>query len=170
MTASVSRLTLTAAGMLRLTLIVLLAACAFAPAALATPQHPRASLTDIEADLMCTSCREPLAVAQSPQADSERAYIRTLIAQGLGKRQIEQDMVAQYGEAVLAKPPASGFNLTVYVLPPLILAAGLAILLVALPRWRRRARGAPGSGSAPATAVDPAEAARLDYELGQFRG
>ena len=155
---------------LRLTLIALSAGCALAPAALAAMQPPRASLTDIENDVMCTSCREPLAVAQSPQADSERAYIRGLIAQGLTKRQIEQNLVAQYGEAVLGKPPASGFSLTVYVLPPVILAAGITILLFTLPRWRRRARTAPDRGSAPATRLDPAEAARLEQELSQFRG
>ena len=37
---------------------------------------------------MCTACHEPLAVAQSLEADSERAYIRGLIAQGQTKSQI----------------------------------------------------------------------------------
>jgi cytochrome c-type biogenesis protein CcmH len=155
---------------LRLTLIALLTGCALAPATLAATPPARASLTDIESDVMCTSCREPLAVAQSPQADSERAYIRGLIAQGLTKRQIEQNLVAQYGEAVLGKPPASGFNLTVYVLPPAILLAGIAILAVTLPRWRRRTRSGPDRPAPSAPAFDPAEAARLDQELSQFRG
>ena len=155
---------------LLLTLIALLAAGALAPAAHATNQPARASLTDIENDVMCTSCHEPLAVAQSPQANSERDYIRQLIAQGLTKRQIEQNMVAQYGEAVLAKPPASGFNLTVYVLPPAILAVGVAILLVTLPRWRRRSRSGPEQARRPSPELNPAEAARLDQELSQFRG
>ena len=53
------------------------------PARAAATTQPRASLTDIENDVMCVACHEPLAVAQSPQADSERAYIRRLIAQGL---------------------------------------------------------------------------------------
>jgi cytochrome c-type biogenesis protein CcmH/NrfF len=79
-------------------------------------------------------------------------------------------MVAQYGEAVLAKPPASGFNLTVYVLPPAILAAGIAILLVTLPRWRRRSRAGPDQAFRPAPELSPAEAARLEQELSQFRG
>ena len=102
-----STLNLTRAA-IRMTLVALLAGCALAPAALAANQPARASLTDIENDVMCTSCREPLAVAQSPQANSERDYIRKLIAQGLTKRQIEQNLVAQYGEAVLGKPPPAG--------------------------------------------------------------
>ena len=158
---------------LRLATTVLLATAALtSPAALAAAPHPRASLTDIENDVMCTLCHESLAVAQSPQADSERNYIRGLIAQGETKQQILKSMVAQYGPNVLGRPPASGFNLTVYVLPPAILAVGIAILAFTLPRWRRRTRAAPGrspsSGTAPA--LDPAEAARLEHDLGQFRG
>ena len=153
-----------------LTLLVLLLACSAAPPALAVTVQPRASLTDIENDVMCTSCREPLAVAQSPQADSERAYIRGLIAQGLTKQQIERNLVSQYGESVLGKPPASGFNLAVYILPPAILAVGVAILAVTLPRWRRRARAAAAAPSSSSPAFDPAEAARLEQDLSQFRG
>ena len=96
---------------------------AIAPATSAAAVAQRASLTDIESDVMCTSCREPLEVAQSPQADSERAYIRGLIAQGETKSQILNNLVAQYGTAVLGKPPAHGFNLTVYIIPPAILVA-----------------------------------------------
>lgn len=155
----------------RLTLLATLAVYVLTPAAaLAASTCPRASLTDVENDVMCTSCREPLAVAQSPQANSERDYIRGLIAQCLDKRQIEQNLVSQYGEAVLGKPPASGFNLTVYILPPLILALGAAILAVTLPRWRRRTRAAPPPPAAAGPPADPAEAERLDRELSEFRG
>ena len=132
---------------------------------------PRASFLDVENDVMCVSCREPLAVAQSPQAYAERNYIRGLIAQGLTKPQIEQALVAQYGPAVLGRPPAHGFNLTVYVLPPAILVAGLITLAVALPRWRRRTRAARGAGHQPAAAaLSPGEAQRLDDELSRWSG
>ncbi len=127
---------------------------ATAQAAASTTPTPRASLTDIESDVMCTSCREPLAVAQSPQADSERAYIRGLIAQGETKSQILQNLVAQYGTAVLGKPPAHGFNLTVYVIPVAILAVGAAILAFTLPRWRRRTRAAARAPTASAPVLD----------------
>ncbi len=132
---------------------------------------PRASLTDIENDVMCPSCREPLAVAQSPQAYAERNYIRGLIAQGMTKAQIERQLVGQYGPSVLGKPPADGFNLTVYVLPPAIVLLGLATLAIVLPRWRRRTRtaktAAPAAGAPPPTDAD---AQRLDEELSHFAG
>jgi cytochrome c-type biogenesis protein CcmH len=159
-------------SVLRLVAVAFLASWALTPAtatANATAK-PRASLTDIENDVMCTLCHESLAVAQSPQADSERNYIRGLIAKGETRQQILRDMVAQYGPEVLGRPPASGFNLTVYVLPPAILAVGTAILAFTLPRWRRRTRAAASRSSDKSPAFDPAEAARLEHDLGQFRG
>ena len=129
---------------------------------------PKTSLTAIEPDVMCVSCREPLAVAQSPQSYAERNFIRTLIAQGEDKKQIEQALVAQYGPAVLGRPPAHGFNLTVYVLPPAILVLGLITLAFTLPRWRRRTR-ARGATRA-ARALNPSDSARLEQELARFDG
>ncbi len=152
--------------MRRALLVLLSLAILAAPAAAVTP---RASLSDIENDVMCVSCREPLAVAQSPQALSERSFIRALIARGLTKAQIEKQLVAQYGVAVLGRPPAHGFNLTVYLFPPALLIAGAAILAVSLPRWRRHARArAAASPAASAPALDPADARRLDEDLGRF--
>jgi cytochrome c-type biogenesis protein CcmH len=143
---------------------------AVTPAVASAAVAPRASLTDIEGDVMCTSCREPLAVAQSPQADSERAYIRGLIAHGETKSQILNNLVAQYGPAVLGKPPARGFNLTVYVIPVAILAVGAAVLALTLPRWRRRTRAAAREPAGAAPALDPADTQRLEQELSQFQG
>jgi cytochrome c-type biogenesis protein CcmH len=144
---------------------------ALAPAGAATAAvTPRASLTDIESDVMCTACREPLEVAQSPQADSERAYIRGLIAQGEDKSQILKNLVAQYGPAVLGKPPAHGFNLTVYIIPVAILAVGAAILAFTLPRWRRRTRANAREPAPAGPPLDPADELRLEQELSEFRG
>jgi cytochrome c-type biogenesis protein CcmH len=132
---------------------------------------PKASLTDIENDVMCVSCHEPLAVAQSPQAIAERNYVRTLIAQGQTKAQIEQALVGQYGPAVLGKPPAHGFNLTVYILPPLILIAGIGTLLLLLPKWRRRSQAnAKARTAIPEPSIATADAHRLDEELRRYGG
>lgn len=155
----------------RRTTLTSLATCVLAAASLASPSASaataRASLTDIENDVMCVSCREPLAVAQSPQAYAERGYIRMLIDQGQSKRQIERALVAQYGSAVLARPPARGFSIMIYVLPPAILLAGLAIVAIALPRWRRRTRARPEPSASRARPLTAAEARRLDDELAE---
>jgi cytochrome c-type biogenesis protein CcmH/NrfF len=151
-----------------LVLVLAALAAALAPPAGAAVAH--ASLTDIENDVMCVSCREPLSVAQSPQAYAERNFIRSLIAQGQTRSQIERQLVAQYGPAVLGRPPAHGFNLTVYVLPPAIVLIGIAVLAFALPRWRRRARGIAPRPVSAGGSLDPAEQQRLDEELSRYRG
>jgi cytochrome c-type biogenesis protein CcmH len=150
----------------RVLLLVVLAGLVAAPAS-ALAAAAKTSLTAIEPDVMCVSCREPLAVAQSPQSYAERNFIRTLIAQGEDKQQIEQALVAQYGPAVLGKPPAHGFNLTVYILPPALLVLGLVTLVVALPRWRRRTRARNASRAVPAP-LSEVENERLEEELAHF--
>ena len=116
--------------------------CALA-AALARRPSPalaraRADLVDVEDEVMCTTCNVPLNIAEAPQADRERAFIRGLIARGLDKEQIKAALVAEYGEDVLALPDSGGFGITAYAIPlglVVVLAGGLALLL---PSWRRR--------------------------------
>jgi cytochrome c-type biogenesis protein CcmH len=134
----------------------------------ATAASPRASLTDIEQDVMCVSCHEPLALAQSPQAEFERAFISRLIAQGMTKPQIERALVVQYGPAVLGKPPAHGFNLTVYILPPALLLGGAVLLVILLPRWRRRTRAAAATPMPAGPKLSSADAHRLNEDLARF--
>jgi cytochrome c-type biogenesis protein CcmH len=152
----------------RLLAALLFAAIAATSQAAASPT-PRTSLTDVENDVMCVSCHEPLALAQSPQAIAERAFISRLIAQGETKQQIEKALVAQYGLAVLGKPPPHGFNLTVYVLPPALLIAGITVLAITLPRWRRRATARSAQArSSEAAPVSSQDALRLEQDLARF--
>jgi cytochrome c-type biogenesis protein CcmH len=139
---------------------------ALSPAAgLAT--GPRASLPAIERRVMCVTCKIPLIVAESPQADRERVFIRGLIAEGKTESQIEQALVSQYGPAALGLPSAHGFDLTAYLVPLAAVLALAATLALLLPRWRRRARRAQTDLPA-APALDAAETARLDADLARF--
>jgi cytochrome c-type biogenesis protein CcmH/NrfF len=149
-----------------------LAAIALAAGAAQAQAAPRVSLTDIEDEVMCVACHTPLAVSESPQANSERDFIRSLIAKGQTKSQIKSELVAQYGPSVLALPRAHGFNLTVYILPPLVVAIRLGMLALSLPRWRRRARAAEAAEAAASTSHTLAEpdAKRLDEELARYDG
>ncbi len=135
-------------------------------AATAAAAATRVSFTEIENEVMCVVCHEPLAVAQSPEAFQERDYIRGLILQGKSKREIESDLVQQYGPAVLAKPPAHGFNLLVWVVPPVAVILGVITLAITIPRWRRRTRQADAASLATGTVtLSDTDARRLDEEL-----
>lgn len=148
-------------------MMALLAGALILPAA-ALAAQPKVSLTAIEGQYMCTSCGEPLPLAQSPQAQSEKEFLAGLVNRGMTARQIQSVMVASYGTAVLGKPPAQGFNLTVYILPPAVLVAGIIGLVYALPKWRARSRRAAAEPEHSAPALSEADAERLDEDLARF--
>jgi cytochrome c-type biogenesis protein CcmH len=148
----------------RLGLIVLVG-LAFAPAS-AGAAVPRTSLAAVEPQVMCVTCNIPLQVAVSTQADAERAVIVAMINKGETLAQIKRNLVAQYGRGVLTLPIASGFNLVVYIVPVAVVVALLGLLIILLPRWRRRAQ--------PTIALPPelstSDTARIDAELARFDG
>ncbi len=153
--------------------LALLGLCLSAAGARGAPVAPRASLPDIESQVMCVTCGVPLSIAESPQADEERSFIRSRIALGETAAQIKQDLVAQLGPGVLALPARSGFNLAVYIVPVALIVVLGGILAVALPRWRRRGRtdaDADAHGDGSATELSAADAARLDADLERFPG
>jgi cytochrome c-type biogenesis protein CcmH len=128
---------------------------------------PHTSLPVIERQVMCVTCKIPLNVAQSQQANRERAFIQNLIDEGQTEVQIKRSLVAQYGSAVLALPSAHGFDLTVYLVPLAAFLALLATLVVLLPRWRRHAREG-ASHEIDAVQLSSTDAARLEADLARF--
>jgi cytochrome c-type biogenesis protein CcmH len=129
------------------------------PPAVASAEQ-RASLPDIEDEVMCSICGTLLEESQSPQADRERELIRRLIVQGKDKEQIKDALVAEYGENVLATPGNSGFGLLAWLLP----IAGLGTALVLLWLWlRRQPRRRP-----PPPEPDPADVERLERDMSSY--
>ncbi len=139
------------------------AACLGGPAGAAAAGS--VSLPVIERQVMCVTCKIPLNVAESPQADRERAYIRTLIAEGKDEAQIKDALVAQYASAVLGLPQTHGFDLAAYLVPAAAVLGLAALMAFLLPSWRRRSAAAAGP---PASDLSPEDAARLDSDLARF--
>ncbi|MGZ8667234.1 MAG: cytochrome c-type biogenesis protein [Solirubrobacterales bacterium] len=125
----------------------------------------RASLPDIEDEVMCPICGTLLELSTSPQAERERAFIRRQIARGRSKQQIEDALVAEYGDEVLALPRGSGFDLSAYLVPVLALLLGTVALAVGVVRWRQRGERA---GDDPAVAPQGDDAARLESDLARY--
>jgi cytochrome c-type biogenesis protein CcmH len=128
---------------------------------------PHTSMPAIERQVMCVTCKIPLNVAESPQSQRERAYIRGLIAEGKTEPEVKNALVAQYGPSVLALPTAKGFDLAAYLVPIAVVLALIGLLALLLPSWRRHARvQASQAGDAPQ--LSPGDAARLDADLERF--
>lgn len=140
-------------------------------AALLIAAAPQTTLSDVEDEVMCPVCGTQLNIAESPQADDQRTYIRGLIADGLTKDEIKDRLVAEYGDAVLADPSDDGFGIATWLVPAGVLVVLLGTAAVLLPRWRRRAAA---SAAAASTASGPDElsaddARRLDEDLARYR-
>jgi cytochrome c-type biogenesis protein CcmH len=145
-----------------------LLATLLALALLASPAAaaPRASLPDIEDEVMCLECGTALNVSTSDVAEQERDFIAGLIAQGRTKPEIKAALVDEYGPRVLAEPQDDGFQLTAWVVPLLAGLGALALVVLVARRWRGRDAAAATAGEGPA--LDDDDARRLDDELAAF--
>jgi cytochrome c-type biogenesis protein CcmH len=140
--------------------VVLTCALLAAPAALAGP-----SPSDLEAEFVCPTCKTTLDQSDSPIARRMKQVIRTRLAEGATEKQIRDELVAQFGPAVVAEPPKKGFDLLAWLVPLGILAAGAVGVGAIAWGWRRRRAEDPPPGP-----LDPALERRLDAELDRFDG
>jgi cytochrome c-type biogenesis protein CcmH len=139
----------------------LVAVClAIAGASVAAP--PRAA--DLEAELVCPTCKTTLDQSDSPIANRMKAYIRARIAAGDSEQGIKDALVAQFGPGVLARPPSGGFGLLAWLLPLAALGTGALVVALLVWRWSRR-RGPPPPG---APSLDRELERRVDDELARF--
>jgi cytochrome c-type biogenesis protein CcmH len=149
--------------------LLLAAAVALAFAAPALAARP--TLSDIEDEVVCPTCKVTLAQSDSPVADRMRAFIRARIAAGDSKQQIKDELVAQFGQRVLAVPEKRGFDLVAWLLP--IAGALLAAGVVGLAAWRwSRSPAAPDlpASANGRAALGPELERRVDEELARFDG
>ncbi|MFL5833106.1 MAG: cytochrome c-type biogenesis protein CcmH [Solirubrobacterales bacterium] len=149
--------------MSRLLVLIGVALAVLAPTAAA---EGGASLTEIEKQVMCPVCGTLLQLAESPQAQRERAFINRLIDEGRSEEEIKDVLVAEYGDEVLALPPDSGFSLSAYVVPIVAFLIAAVALAIGVLRWRRGGSG--GAGPRPAAGPSGEDADRLDADLARY--
>lgn len=129
----------------------------------------RPTQSEMEADLVCTTCHEPLDESDSPLAMQMKAEIRRQIAAGWSKDRIENYFVAALGPQVLAVPTSHGFDLLAWLLPFGGIIAGAGAVAVGARAW---SRNRDDSGELVPVADGPALSAglelRVDQELAGF--
>ena len=110
--------------------------------------------------LYCPVCENvPLDVCPTQACADWRADIRDKLALGWTDEQIKAYFAQQYGDRVLARPPARGLNLVVYIVPPLALLLGGFLLY----RYLTGRRTISMAAASPAPASD--YQAQLEKEL-----
>jgi cytochrome c-type biogenesis protein CcmH len=142
----------------RIALALACVALAVAGAATAAPNP-----ADLEAELVCPTCKTTLDQSDAPVARRMKEIIRERIADGATEGEIKAELVAQFGPAVIAEPPKSGFDLLAWLVPLGLLAAGALGVGVIAWGWRRRRADETFDEQ-----LDPALERRLDAELERY--
>ena len=104
---------------------------------------------------MCPVCpAETIDQSQAEIALQMRNLIRAKLQAGESEQQILDFFVDRYGRSVLSEPPAEGFNLLVWVIPPIALVGGAVLFWIATSHLapKRRAQEATG---VPAEEIAP---------------
>jgi cytochrome c-type biogenesis protein CcmH len=141
--------------------LVLVAALLAVPLAQASERHP--TQAELEGEVMCPVCGTTLDQSSSPAAQQIKRVIARDIAAGQTKSQIENRLVAEYGDAILAAPPRHGFGLLAWWLPIVGIVVAAVVVGAGAWRWSRAREPAPRT-----VQLDPALERRLDDELRRF--
>lgn len=137
----------------------------------ATP--PRSSVSD---KIMC-QCGCGAVLTNCPHQDCgwgvpAKSFIDEQLGQGKAPDELIQYYVAEYGDAVLAAPTKTGFNVVGWVVPFVGLIVGAVAIYFLIGMWSAR-RGGPALSAAGEVAVespDPDDriSRRLEDELRDF--
>ncbi len=153
---------------------VKLAVIAFALGATSAQFVPRAyavdrpSAAELESELVCVTCKTTLDESDSPIARRMKAYIRRRIAEGATGTEIKRELVAEFGQEVLATPPTHGFDLLAWVLPIGGIGVGAVGLGGLVWAWSRRREAGDEGGPQGGDPLDPELERRVDEALERF--
>jgi cytochrome c-type biogenesis protein CcmH len=147
-------------------LLVAIASLALAgPAAAACP-----TVTDLEGKFICPTCKTTLDQSDAPAARRIKEYLAERVAACASEKQISDELVAQFGPAVLAAPPREGFHWLAWLLPLAGLLGAAVVVSILVWRWSRSQPAEAAADSNGRPPLDPELERRLDRELARFDG
>lgn len=141
-----------------------------------TPEAVRTVTDDdvnaVAKKLYCPVCENiPLDTCETQACEEWRQLIREKLEEGWTEQQILEYFAARYGERVLAEPRPRGVHVLFYILPPVLVLAGVGILYQVLRNWRNlpddEASPSAAAASPPATPASEEDEyrKRLEDEL-----
>ncbi|WP_077402488.1 cytochrome c-type biogenesis protein [Microbulbifer agarilyticus] len=126
------------------TLTLLVTMVAFLPSSYAAVEVERLSNAELQVryevlieELRCPKCQnQNLAGSDSMVATDLRREVRRLLEEGYTDEEINQYMVARYGDFVLYRPPMQRNTMVLWVAPGVFAALGLLSLILIVVRSR----------------------------------
>jgi cytochrome c-type biogenesis protein CcmH len=90
----------------------------------------------VASELRCPVCQgESIQDSPAALAQEMKAIVREQLAAGRTPEEVKAYFVEKYGEWILLRPRARGWNMIVYVLPLLALFVGALVIARATRRW-----------------------------------
>jgi cytochrome c-type biogenesis protein CcmH len=90
----------------------------------------------VSSELRCPVCQgESIQDSPAALAQEMRNIVREQLAAGRTPDEVKAYFVDKYGEWILLRPRAQGWNMLVYVLPLVVLLIGAAVIVRATRRW-----------------------------------
>ena len=105
-------------------------------------------------------------MSDSAAAQQIKGFITERIAQCATERQIKSELVANYGQGILAAPSHTGFDLLAWWLPIAGVLGGALVLAVGVWQWSRRRE--PTERAPEGSELDEETERRLDDLLARF--
>jgi cytochrome c-type biogenesis protein CcmH len=149
----------------RLLLVIGAALVLAGPAAASCP-----TVADLEGKFICPTCKTTLDQSDAPAARRIKAYLAERVEACASEEQIADELVAQFGPAVLAAPPREGFHWLAWLLPLAGLLGAAAVISALVWRWSRSRPAEASADSNGRPELDPELERRLDRELARFDG
>jgi cytochrome c-type biogenesis protein CcmH len=102
------------------------------------PETLDQQVRDVASQLRCPVCQgESVADAPSTLAQQMRSVIRAQLASGKSKQQVIQYFLSRYSaQDIVWSPPWQGFTLLAWLVPIVLLLAGLVLLVFIWRDWR----------------------------------
>ena len=117
---------------------------------------------------MCPTCHTTLDQSDAAAAQQIKAEIARRIGECWSTKQIEDELVANFGQGILAAPPHKGFDLLAWWLPIAGVVAGAALLALGVWRWTRTHAEDADISPQQAEDLDPEMQAKLDEALARL--
>ena len=112
------------------------AASVFEPRSFASPEHEERYHALID-ELRCLVCQnQTIAESNADLASDLRREVYRMVEDGQSAEEVAGFMVARYGDFVLYRPPLRGGTVLLWAGPFLLVALGLAVLVLHLRRRR----------------------------------